>query len=344
MKLSEFARESKETFKGSMVDIPVVGLEHLIPGELTFSEYDVNSEHTFTKAFHKGQILFGRRRAYQRKAAVADFDGICSGDITVIEAIPGKIVPELLPFIIQNDAFFEYAVSRSAGGLSPRVKWADLADFEYNLPSWEEQKKLSDQLWAAYKLKQAYNKLLLASRDLVKSGFIEMFGNPQYCESETILANICNMKAGKAIKSDELKDEGYPCYGGNGLRGYLDRYSHEGTFPIIGRQGALCGNVILAKGQFYATEHAVVVTPKETINNEWLYYCLTLMDFNRLARGVAQPGLSVEVLLNQPIRFPSLPLQEEFAAFARQADKSEFELKKVIEDIDMVIKSLINQQ
>ncbi len=158
-----------------------------------------------------------------------------------------------------------------------------------------------------------------------QSQFLEWFGNPKYSESSTSLNECCLMKAGKAIKATELITEGFPCYGGNGLRGFISRYSHEGEYPIIGRQGALCGNVIMAKGQFYATEHAIVVTPKDNVTAEWLFYCLLYMDLNRLARGVAQPGLSVEQLLKQPINIQPLNLQEEFAAFARQADKSKFD-------------------
>ena len=175
MKLEEFARESRATHKGDKSGVPIVGLEHLIPQEIKFSGYDVDTENTFTKTFKKGQILFGRRRAYLKKAAIADFDGICSGDITVIEAIPGKVDPLLLPFIIQNDKFFDYAVSRSAGGLSPRVKWEHLKDYEFDLPPIEEQRILADKLWAAYRLKESYKKLLTATQEMVKSQFIEIF-------------------------------------------------------------------------------------------------------------------------------------------------------------------------
>lgn len=171
MKLEEFARESRATHKGDKSGVPIVGLEHLIPQEIKFSGYDVDTENTFTKTFKKGQILFGRRRAYLKKAAIADFDGICSGDITVIEAIPGKVDPLLLPFIIQNDKFFDYAVSRSAGGLSPRVKWEHLKDYEFDLPPIEEQRILADKLWAAYRLKESYKKLLTATQEMVKSFF-----------------------------------------------------------------------------------------------------------------------------------------------------------------------------
>ena len=188
MKLEEFARESRATHKGDKSGVPIVGLEHLIPQEIKFSGYDVDTENTFTKTFKKGQILFGRRRAYLKKAAIADFDGICSGDITVIEAIPGKVDPLLLPFIIQNDKFFDYAVSRSAGGLSPRVKWEHLKDYEFDLPPIEEQRILEGKLWAAYRLKESYKKLLTATQEMVKSQFIEMYYNTH---NKQTLESVC---------------------------------------------------------------------------------------------------------------------------------------------------------
>ena len=98
VRLGDIAREYKETVRNSD-SFPSVGLEHLDPGEITLSQWDVNADNTFTKGFKKGHVLFGRRRAYLKKAAVAPFDGVCSGDITVIEAIPERILPELLPFV-----------------------------------------------------------------------------------------------------------------------------------------------------------------------------------------------------------------------------------------------------
>ena len=132
----------KETCKGSKDGYPIVGLEHLIPEEITLTTWDEGSENTFTKMFRKGNVLFGRRRAYLKKAAVAPFDGICSGDITVIEADPNKILPELLPFIIQNDDLFDFAVGKSAGSLSPRVKWEHLKNYEFELPDMDKSKLL----------------------------------------------------------------------------------------------------------------------------------------------------------------------------------------------------------
>lgn len=121
-----------------------VGLEHLEPGDLRIRSWgSVADGVTFTSMFQPGQVLFGKRRAYQRKVAVADFSGVCSGDIYVLETKDALVLlPDLLPFICQTDAFFDHAVGTSAGSLSPRTNWTSLADFEFSLPSIVEQEKL----------------------------------------------------------------------------------------------------------------------------------------------------------------------------------------------------------
>ena len=172
VKLGDVARERKETCKGSKDGYPIVGLEHLIPEKINLTQWSEDSENTFTKLFQKGNVLFGRRRAYLKKAAVAPFDGICSGDITVIEAMPDRILPELLPFVIQNDALFDFAVGKSAGSLSPRVKWEHLKNYEFELPDPSTQRRLADILWAMNDTRTAYQELIAATDDLVKSQFI----------------------------------------------------------------------------------------------------------------------------------------------------------------------------
>lgn len=171
VKLGDVATEYKSSVKDAS-NLPIVGLEHLTPGEIELEKWDVGTDNTFTKSFKKGHILFGRRRAYLKKAAVAPFDGVCSGDITVIEAIPEKIKPSLLPFIIQNDLFFDYAVGKSAGSLSPRVKWNDLKDYVFDLPELDKQDDLVELLKAAYSTRKAYQNQIKATDELVKSQFI----------------------------------------------------------------------------------------------------------------------------------------------------------------------------
>ena len=192
VRLGDVAREvRKRTLEGS--DLPTVGLEHLDPCEVELTRWDEGVETTFTKRFEKGQVLFGRRRAYLHKAVVAPFNGVCSGDITVIAAGDG-LSPRLLPFIIQNDALFKHAVEKSAGSLSPRVKWQGLADFEIELPCIQAQEGLADVLWAAQETKRRYKRLLATCDDVVKSQFVEMFEGKEYPSSclSTLVSSMRN--------------------------------------------------------------------------------------------------------------------------------------------------------
>ena len=128
-----------------------MGLEHIEPENLHIRSWGLVADGiTFTSTFKHGQVLFGKRRAYQRKVAVADFDGVCSSDIYVFESKdPQVLLPELVPFILQSEGFYEYAVKTSAGSLSPRTNWTHLANYEFPLPPVDEQRRIADLLWAA---------------------------------------------------------------------------------------------------------------------------------------------------------------------------------------------------
>jgi type I restriction enzyme S subunit len=136
--------------EGAGID-KIVGLDHLEPGNLHIRRWDTPGNGTsFTRKFTPGQTLFGKRRAYQHKVAYAEFEGICSGDILTFESKDKKVLePELLPFICQTEAFFEYALGTSAGSLSPRTNWGALGEFEFALPPIDEQKRIAEVLWAA---------------------------------------------------------------------------------------------------------------------------------------------------------------------------------------------------
>lgn len=136
----------------------IVGLEHIDSENLHIRRWGAPEDNaSFTRKFVPGQTLFGKRRAYQRKVAYAEFEGICSGDILTFEPINRKqLLPELLPFICQTDAFFDYALGTSAGSLSPRTSWGALKDFELPLPPIEEQKRIAEILWAADEAVEAF--------------------------------------------------------------------------------------------------------------------------------------------------------------------------------------------
>lgn len=177
VKLGDVVREVRETVKDPVAEgiERIVGLEHLEPESLHIRTWgSLTDGTTFTKVFRKGQVLFGRRRAYLRKAALATFDGICSGDITVLEAKKG-LLPELLPFLIQNDKFFDLAVKNSAGSLSPRAKFADFADYEFLLPPIDQQEQIADLLWAGDEMVQKNMEALSMQRDLFESSRNSIF-------------------------------------------------------------------------------------------------------------------------------------------------------------------------
>ncbi|NJA08344.1 restriction endonuclease subunit S [Methylococcaceae bacterium WWC4] len=158
-----------------------VGLEHLEPGDFRIRSWgNVADGTTFTSVFKPGQLLFGKRRAYQRKVAVADFSGVCSGDIYVLESQDANVLlPDLLPFICQTDAFFEHAVGTSAGSLSPRTNWTSLADFEFALPPIEKQKSLVQLLQATMACSEAHEGALSVAQQVIqafKDNYLDLRG------------------------------------------------------------------------------------------------------------------------------------------------------------------------
>ena len=151
-----------------------VGLEHITPEDLRIRSWGlVEDGTTFTNYFQPGQVLFGKRRAYQRKVAVADFSGVCSGDIYVFEPQdPAVLLPELLPFICQTERFYQHAVGTSAGSLSPRTNWTQLAQHEFPLPPLAEQRRLAEVLWAANEVVESLTLSAESVRELLKTELV----------------------------------------------------------------------------------------------------------------------------------------------------------------------------
>lgn len=200
----------------------VVGLEHIEPGDLRIRRWgDVADGTTFTTLFKPGQVLFGKRRAYQRKVAVADFEGVCSGDIYVLEPANHRLMPELLPFLCQTDAFFDHAVGTSAGSLSPRTNWTSLASFEFLLPPIQEQARLVDLLKGAEATSEALRNVVYAAKSLRQSTidhFARVSDRPNVPLSE-----ICEMQNGRPFPGDEYQRQGPRLLrpGNLGVNGYF---------------------------------------------------------------------------------------------------------------------------
>ena len=351
VKLNDVAIEARETWKQSKTDVPVVGLEHLKPDEIWLKRWDLNpDENTFTKGFKKGQLLFGRRRAYQKKMSVASCDGICSGDITVIAAKPEKILPDLLPFYLRTDAFFDFAVRGSGGSLSPRVKWSHISDYEFDLPPMEEQKKLAELLWAANDLKEKYKKAITATDEMLKAKFREMFG--ENCIN-VLLSELVDIMDDKRkplneVERASMKDgQLYPYCGANGVVDYINAYLTDEELLCIaedcGSYGPGENSSYIISGKCWVNNHAHVVKPKAGICEiDFLHKYLEIVDLRPYISGTTRQKLTQAKMKEIVCIKPSLCDQRNFVAIAEKAEAAKTALKKSIADIDQVIKGLIN--
>lgn len=163
-------------------------------------------------------------------------------------------------------------------------------------------------------------------------------------QKKTLKSVSSYFKSGKSIKSNDiLKNAPYPVYGGNGLRGYTNTFNFDGNASLIGRQGALCGNVTYVKGKNYMTEHAVIVQSNYDNYNKFLFYILLSMNLNQYSTQSAQPGLSVNNLLELFNYFPNIQEQEKIAKFLTTVDKKITNLESIITNLENQKKGLLQQ-
>lgn len=365
--LGDVAREVKQRAPEGAA-CPSVGLEHLDPDEIELSRWNEDGENTFTKSFSRGQVLFGRRRAYLRKAAVAPFDGVCSGDITVIEARE-TLSPRLLPFIIQNEALFKHAVSNSAGSLSPRVKWQSLAQFEFNLPARDQQEKLADLLWAAQDTRNHYKQLLSICDDVIKSQFVEMFSDGGFPRrslsslSTSMQNGLSPSKAGihrakvltlSAITQGSFDESAWK-EGAFKDDPSLDKRVSGGCYYVCRGNG---NRSLVGTGEFAPSSIPDLVFPDTMIEvrvkqGEVLPAYLTIawkQPFTRdqIERSAKTTNgtykINQKALGEVEIPVPPLSLQQEFASFVAQVDKSKFAIQKALDELNATTKKILNQE
>lgn len=326
----------------------------------------------FIRVFKPGQILYGSRRTYLKKIAVADFEGVCANTTFVFETKdPHAFEQRLLPFIMLSKDFTTWSIAKSKGSTNPYVLFSDLADFEFELPPLEEQKVLVDKLWAAYRLKEAYKKLLVATDEMVKSQFIEMFGNPlslnqknelkrlgECCILNPRRPNIALYDTDKvsfipmpAVSEDgylvDMTDEEYEKV----KKGFTYFENNDVLFAKItpcmeNGKGAIVHGLTNGIGMGSTEFH--VLRPINGISSPYWLLALTRMPIfrERAAKNMSGTGgqkrVSASYLDHFMVGLPAIEEQRRFEAIYRQADKSKFELKQCIENIDKVIKSLIN--
>lgn len=317
-----------------------VGLEHLEPGDLRIRSWgNVADGVTFTSVFKPGQVLFGKRRAYQRKVAVADFPGVCSGDIYVLETKdPEVLLPELLPFICQTDTFFDHAVGTSAGSLSPRTNWTSLSDFEFVLPAIDEQTRIVTAMAAYDECVESCRALQDTGEDLLQSLLDRMWSKfPMQKIASLIQARLIEPPQDgnhgeKHPKASDYVPEGVPFVMASDLRnGRVDfaqcsklpealartlrigfarpgdiLLSHKGTVGEVARLDDLKTDFAMLTPQ--VTYYRVVDRSK--LASDWLYFAFQTPGFKRLLEQYgkqstrAYVGITTQRELSIPLAVP----------------------------------------
>ena len=313
-----------------------VGLENIegwsgrfIPTETAFEGEGI--------AFDAGDILFGKLRPYLAKAYLAQFSGEAVGDFHVMRPAVG-IEARFAQYQILNREFIAIVDGSTFGTKMPRASWEFVGGMKVTLPPLPEQTAIAEfldretgkidglvaeqrRLMELLKEKRqavishAVTKGLNPHAPMKPSG-IEWLGDVPAGWVTCALKRVVRMQSGESITAESIAETGnYPVYGGNGLRGFTSEFTHNGTYVLIGRQGALCGNINYAIEKFWASEHAVVATPTKPVDTFWLGEMLRAMNLNQYSIAAAQPGLSVELVGRLGIPLPPLAEQMAIAAY-----------------------------
>lgn len=350
-KLKDFAKDISVAIKDAQSS-PLkrfVGLEHYDSGEPVITRFtDTSLISSAVKEFKENDILIARRNVYLRRAGIAFFSGLTSGDSIILRiyddceektGIPKEDAIKILPFILNSNDFWNYANKHADGMNSKRISKDMLYDYEFDLPSLTEQRVIADKLWAAYRLKESYKKLLAATDEMVKSRFIEMFGN---LKQDTPWSEVVTITNGKAYP-EEYQDEGtYPICGSGGIMYYGEKKLCNGNTIILGRKGNINSPIFMESDYWIVDTAFSLDVYKEKLNPRFFYFWCCQYDFTKLNKQGVLPSLTRKDLEKVEMAVPPMGQQKQFVSIAEQADKSKFELRESIKSIDKVIKSLIN--
>jgi type I restriction enzyme S subunit len=338
----------------------------IISAEKFITEDGLNN--SSTKWIKPNTVLIALTGATCANIGYLKFDACANQSVVAIDETTNKANSRFLYYMFLS--MRSQILTHQTGGAQAGINDGDVKNLYLLKPSIEEQTSIASFLDYKTSLidttiekKKRLIELLKEKRQAVineavtkglnpnapmKDSGVEWLGEiPQHWKIIK-LKHIVEMRSGNFISAEIIEQEGdYPVYGGNGLRGFTSEYTHEGYFPLIGRQGALCGNINYASGKFWATEHAVVVSSVKEINSYWIGELLRLMNLNQYSQASAQPGLSVEKILNLRIPFPTFQEQNLIAHkienLNSKIELSELHLKTSIEKLQTYRQSLISE-
>lgn len=342
-----------------------LGLEHLDSGSLKVTRFGSEVAPIGEKlVMHKGDVLFGKRRAYQKKVAIAPFDGIFSAHGMVLRPREDVIDKSFFPLFISSDYFLDAAIKISVGSLSPTINWRDLKTLEFELPDLATQRKLAETLWSINETMEAYKKLISATDELVKSQFIEMFKSIQRDEYKP-LKEMCTLITDGTHNPPKFKDSGIPFILVSNITGNVvtydtPKYISEDDYNVLMKRTPIeKGDVLLSTVGSYG--HPAIVTEdrpfafqrhiaqlkpnRELLTSEFLHAAILSSvvqeQIEVLVLGVAQKTLNLSAIKQIQIPVPTIEEQKLFVTFVEQSDKSKFELEKALSELTATYKRII---
>ena len=338
-----------------------IGLEHLDSGNLFVTRWGADHTPEGEKIIMKeGDVLFGKRRAYLKKVAISPIDGVFSAHGMVLRPKEKVICKEFLPFFISSDYFLNEAIRISVGGLSPTINWKDIKEIEFNLPSIDEQKRLAVKLWAAYEVKQSYKKMIDAIDNLVEAKFVDMQikSSSRNCLGDFIERYTPNKCGNRELPLLSVTKEKAIVFQNERFDATIA--SKDKSEYIVVPKGILVQGIHIDESNF-GIQNIVeegIVSPAYKLwrfkNDNALpelieYYLRSPMAINYFksiflgATVKRRQVVKKEDFLAMPLNFPSKEEQFKYYKFYTQSQTSKAELRKSIDAIDKVIKSLINE-
>ena len=282
------------------------------------------------KVVRKGDMVYNSMRMWQGANGVSPYDGIVSPAYTVLTA-KRPICNEYFAALFKNYKLINEFKKNSQGMTSDTwtLKYPQIKTIKVYLPRVTEQEKvasllvtLDKRIAAQATLVEQLKKYKRGAIAHILSGKDSEFAGEAIWAEKTLSDLCCEFRSGRSISATLIHESGdYPVYGGNGIRGYCDHYSHEGEYVVVGRQGALCGNVRLIRGQNYLSEHAIAVRANEENDTKFLLYLLDFMNLGQYSDQGAQPGLAVNKLLRLKCNVPEKKIQSKISAFLLTYDK-----------------------
>jgi len=322
-----------------------VGLEHMDSGSLTIKRFGSSVPIKGQKlVMKKGDLLFGRRNTYLKRAAIAPHDGLFSAHGMIFRPKEDVINKAFLPFFIASDYFMDKAIQISVGSLSPTVNWGSLKDVEIEIPPIEKQEELAALLWAANDARESYQKLIELTDELVKAQFIEMFGDPRRNTknwqvkrlpevSENLDKHRVPITSGSRVKGE------YPYYGASGVVDFVDNYIFDEDLLLVSEDGAnLLARVtpiaFSTSGKIWVNNHAHVLKFRYLSTQMYVEHLIKYLDISSYVIGSAQPKLSQANLNRIPIPFPPKDLMIRFQQFVQQTRIFKINIKNAYSALD----------